>query len=372
LGPTEDALKYYNDALKIRRQLADADPKDTQKQSDLSVSFIKLGDVYVTLDPTEDALKYYDDALKINRQLADADPKDAQKQSDLSISCNKLGDVFVKLSRTEDGLKYYDGGLKISRQLAEADPNDALKQRDLSVSFNKLGDVYVRLGRIADALKYYDDGLKISRQLADADPRDAQKQRGLMVSFSNLGLARKENGEYETAIDEFQRGVVVLDKLIETKLLVESAGKDRAFLLQEIAYCWDAIVATGVWETLLKSEVNQLPSLLYIRASELAKRGRLKDVEQAAAKLREFKPASAATLYDAGRGYGLCATLAVKGKTKPTEEDLKLKQKYADLALACLKEAIAAGFKDYDLMKQDSDLAALRDLPEFQALFPKK
>jgi hypothetical protein len=42
------------------------------------------------------------------------------------------------------------------------------------------------------------------------------------------------------------------------------------------------------------------------------------------------------------------------------------------LALACLKEAIAAGFKDFDHMKQDSDLAVLRDPPEFQPLFPKK
>jgi hypothetical protein len=95
-------------------------------------------------------------------------------------------------------------------------------------------------------------------------------------------------------------------------------------------------------------------------------------VEQAATRLREWKPASPDTLYDSGCAYGLCALIVVKGKAKPSDDEVKLKRKYTDLALACLKEAIAAGYKDFDHMKKDSDLAALRDLPEFQALFPKK
>jgi tetratricopeptide (TPR) repeat protein len=193
-----------------------------------------------------------------------------------------------------------------------------------------------------------------------------------MISFSKLGRVRQELGEYEVAIEEFQRGVIVLDKLIEAKLLVESSGKEKAILQRYITFCQNAIVATGKWEALLKSDAKQLPALLSIRATELAKRGRLNDVEQTAARLRDYKPASGITLYNAGCGYGLCAALAVKGKTKPTEDDFKLKQKYTDLALACLKEAIAAGYKDFDHMKQDSDLAALRDLPEFQELFPKR
>jgi hypothetical protein len=40
-------------------------------------------------------------------------------------------------------------------------------------------------------------------------------------------------------------------------------------------------------------------------------------------------------------------------------------------SVACLKEAIAAGFHDFEQLKQDTDLAALRTLPELQNLFPK-
>jgi hypothetical protein len=42
-----------------------------------------------------------------------------------------------------------------------------------------------------------------------------------------------------------------------------------------------------------------------------------------------------------------------------------------DLALACLNEAIAAEYRDFDHIRQDTDLAPLHGLPEFEKLFPK-
>ena len=215
--------------------------------------------------------------------------------------------MYLTLGRTEDALKQYQDYLKISRQLATDDPKDAQKQRDLSISFNKLGDVYLTLGRTEDALKQYQDGLKISRQLATDDPKDAQKQRDLMLSSYKLGMVAKELGSYTAAIKRFHQGVAILDELIEARLQVESACAEKSILEREMNYCRRAPVATGDWEALLKSDAKQLPDLLGIRATEFAKRGRLADVEQAAAKLREWKPATGGTLYDSACAYGLCA-----------------------------------------------------------------
>jgi tetratricopeptide (TPR) repeat protein len=420
VGGAEEALKQYEDALRIRRKLLEDDPKDAEKQRDLALSFGKLGDLYMTLARAEEALKPYEEGLKISRKLAENDPKDSEKQRDLAVSLFRLGDVCVTVGRAEEALKLYEDGLRISRKRAEGDSNDAYKQRDLVLSLHRLGDVYVKLGRAAEALKPYEDGLKISRKLAaddpknahkhrdvslfydrlggvyesqgrteeamnqykeglkhsqrlaEDDPKDARKQRDVMVSFHRLGILQKELGAYEAAIEQFRLGIAVLDKLIEAKVLVEPVRKEKAGLERDVAYCQRAIIATGDWEALLKSETKQLPELLSLRATELAKHGLLGDVEQAATRLREWKPASPDTLYDSGCAYGLCALLVVKGKAKPSDDAVKAKRKYTDLALACLKEAIAAGYKDFDHMKKDSDLAALRNLPEFQAMFQKK
>ena len=61
----------------------------------------------------------------------------------------------------------------------------------------------------------------------------------------------------------------------------------------------------------------------------------------------------------------------VKDKSAPTPAEKAERQKFVDLALTCLKEAIAAGFHDFDHIRRDIDLAPLRGLPEFEKLLPK-
>ena len=47
------------------------------------------------------------------------------------------------------------------------------------------------------------------------------------------------------------------------------------------------------------------------------------------------------------------------------------KQQYITLALACLTDAVAAGFNDFDLIRTDKALTILRDLPAFKKLLPE-
>ncbi len=51
-----------------------------------------------------------------------------------------------------------------------------------------------------------------------------------------------------------------------------------------------------------------------------------------------------------------------------TVEQQTQRQDFIDLAIACLRESIAAGWTDFDHMQQDPDLAVLRDLREFEEL----
>jgi hypothetical protein len=48
------------------------------------------------------------------------------------------------------------------------------------------------------------------------------------------------------------------------------------------------------------------------------------------------------------------------------------RQQHIADSLATLREAIAAGWKDFDHIQKDPDLAPLRDLPEFKTLWPGK
>ena len=66
----------------------------------------------------------------------------------------------------------------------------------------------------------------------------------------------------------------------------------------------------------------------------------------------------------------VCATAIKPEKDELTAEQSAERQQHIADALATLREAIAAGWKDFAHMQKDPDLAALRDLPEFKALLP--
>jgi hypothetical protein len=50
------------------------------------------------------------------------------------------------------------------------------------------------------------------------------------------------------------------------------------------------------------------------------------------------------------------------------KDDAKRREQYADRAVALLRQAVAAGWKDAAHMKKDQDLAPLRDREDFQKL----
>ncbi len=140
-------------------------------------------------------------------------------------------------------------------------------------------------------------------------------------------------------------------------------------------------VATGDWEAMLQTAPDQLPGLLVTRMTQFAKFGQVTEVAQAGAKLRELAASAlngstheekGGMLYNAACAYGLCAGLVATGKPALSKAELAEQKSFRDLSLACLKAAIAAGWNDFDHMRNDTDLTPLHGLPEFEALFPKK
>ncbi len=67
-----------------------SDPGHAGWQRDLSVSYIKVGNVQVAQGDQSGALKSYRDSLAIRERLARSDPGNASWQRDLAVSHAKL------------------------------------------------------------------------------------------------------------------------------------------------------------------------------------------------------------------------------------------------------------------------------------------
>jgi hypothetical protein len=70
--PAIAPLKSFRDGLAIRDRLAKSDPGNGGWQRDLSVSYIKIGDVLMAQGNLPEALKSYRDGLVIRDRLAKA------------------------------------------------------------------------------------------------------------------------------------------------------------------------------------------------------------------------------------------------------------------------------------------------------------
>jgi hypothetical protein len=88
----------------------------------------------------------------------------------------------------------------------------------------------------------------------------------------------------------------------------------------------------------------------------------------AAAEYEGLKRADAEGLYYAACYRAICAAVFREDPKTPAADASRLAKEQADLAVAWLRKAVAAGFKDGEHMKKDTDLDALRENPEFKAL----
>jgi tetratricopeptide (TPR) repeat protein len=379
-GDPEQALRHYTRDLEISEALLNQNPESAQAARDVSVSLNKLGDFLTRRGQpgdAEQALRHYTRGLELADVLLKQNPESAQTARDVSVSLEKLGDFLVHRGQPGDAeraLRDYTRSLEILEGLLKRNPESARAARDVSVSLNGLGDFLAQRGQPGDAeqaLRDYTRSLEIREGLRERNPDSAQAARDVIASQRRLGELDATCQKFESAIVRFEAGIAVLNGMIAKRLSEGAAAREKGILEGRLNFCQSAVLATGDWKALIKADSKRLPALLSLRATELAKQGRLADVAQAGAKLRELEPKTSNNLYNAACAYSLCAALVAKDKAVPTNAEQAERKKWVDLSLACLKEAIAAGYKNFDHMKRDGDLAPLNGLAEFQNLFPK-
>jgi tetratricopeptide (TPR) repeat protein len=140
-GDLAGALKSYRDSLAIREKLSKQDPGNAGWQSDLSISYDRVGDVQNAQGDLAGALKSYRDSLAIREKLSKQDPGNAGWQSDLAWTYWQTGAVLEKVQpgSKEEGLAMVQKGHDILRQLKERTGLTVEQQKWLDESETDLG-----------------------------------------------------------------------------------------------------------------------------------------------------------------------------------------------------------------------------------------
>ena len=160
----------------------------------------------------------------------------------------------------------------------------------------------------------------------------------------------------------YRAGVAVLDRMIQNDQDVERSKRDQDTLERRARSADLALLATGELDIVLAQPADELPGLLYTRCAEFAKQRKLDEASQAADHLRDLKPATGTQKFLAASGYGLCAVHLAADDEPLSDEDAARRQAFLDQSLACLQEAVDAGYDDLDELREDDDLVLTRQL----------
>src|SRR4029077_15437461 len=88
----------------------------------------------------------------------------------------------------------------------------------------------------------------------------------------------------------------------------------------------------------------------------------------AAAESEARKPTDARQMYEAACNRAVCAAVIPLDPKTSAADAARLANEQADVAMAWLNKAVAAGYSDVAHMKQDKDLDALRGREDFKKL----
>jgi tetratricopeptide (TPR) repeat protein len=217
----------------------------------------------------------------------------------------------------------------LRRAVGIFDHSGGARRRYYATALANLGDLCLRQGRNAEAEKFYRDALPAARaRHGEASEEAAYVEEG-------LGAARLRQGDTGTEVEKLL--------LAAADVYEQSPGKKPSDLMQTL----DDLGA-------------------YYRAV-----GRPADAAAAARKRRQYRPDDPDQLFAAAGDLALCVPLVGRGKTQPTPEEQAEQMRYADEAMATLRQAVDKGFGDVKRVREANALAPLRGRADYADLLKR-
>jgi tetratricopeptide (TPR) repeat protein len=384
IGRHADALKLREETLALRRATLGPDHPDTlASMSNLAISYSVLG-------RHADALKLREETLALQKGKLGLDhPGTLKSMSNLAISYSDLGRHAEALKLREETLALQKGKLGLDH------PVTLTCMSNLAIS-------YSALGRHADALKLREETLALRRAKLGPDHPDT------LASMSNLANSYSDLDRHADALKlreatlALQKGKLGLDhpntltsmsnlansysdldrhadalKLAEETLTLRKAklGPDHPDTLGTMLGVAVNLVrldrsseAVPIIDECVRRATGKpvhpllIPWMMKLRLQHFQKTKDAAGCRQTAEMWEKLNRTDAGSFYNAASFRAITAALLA---ATAGADAARLADAEADRAMAWLKQAVVAGYRDGPHMLADADLTALRGRADF-------
>ena len=233
--------------------------------------------------------------------------------------------------------------------------SSAAIKRELANAHYQLGDLSLQQGQLNDAFEQYHKGT-----MAMDDLTEEQAQRELIAKYYHRGQAARAGGDYVTAVTDFNTVVTIVQTLKEKKILKGDISPSLRELTQQIKLTQNCELATGDWSRIEKLPGAERISLCYLRVVVFSNQNKFSAAAETLDLWTALMPTKAADLYLLACGYGLLST-ALTDTAKTDQERKTQRQQLLDAGLATLRNAIEAGYSDFERLAAEPDLSPIRE-----------
>ena len=200
------AEDFYLKVLKEYRKRAEANPYPWRK-SNVAAALNNLAILHDDLNRKDEAEKEYNEALEIRRELAETN-RDAYI-GDVALTLNNLGSLHDDLNRKDEAEKEYNEALEIRRELAKTNRDAYIGK--VAQTLNNLGLLHKNLSRYSEAEKEYKEALEIRRELAKTN-RDAYNG-DVASTLENIARLHKDLTRYDEARESAKEALGIYKEL---------------------------------------------------------------------------------------------------------------------------------------------------------------
>ena len=159
----------------------------------------QLGNLYSNIGDSDKALKYFEERLRLGKELHESNPQNVAFKNGLAIAYEKLGETHTSIGNLDKALKYFEQDLQLTKELHESNPQNVDFKNGLAIAYEKLGVTHTSIGNSDKALKYFEDETQLFEELHESNPQNIAFKNGLAISYSKLGhLNQHKKGDKKT------------------------------------------------------------------------------------------------------------------------------------------------------------------------------
>jgi serine/threonine protein kinase/Flp pilus assembly protein TadD len=370
LGKLEQAETAYRQSLDILEKLVAEHPTEWEYRQSLAYDLLRLGSLHEEQEALDKAEVAWRRALSIREKLAAEFPTLPHFRQQLADSHAILGILRARQQQHPESEAAFREALRISRKLADDFPTVPEYRHGLAARQDCLGNALSNQGKRKEAEAAYLLALDIKEKLVADFPNVQEYALGLGGAYCNFGILMYESGQPEAALGWYQKAIVRLEALlaVEPRLVTarEFLGNSHAMRANTLAALGRHEEAVRDWQRALELAVGSKKAAF--RRMMFRTKKDAASYLAAAAEYEVLKPTGAGAMYKAACCRAVCAAVIREDPKTPEADAPRLAKDQADLAMAWLHKAVAAGYKDVEHMKQDTDLDALREREDFKKL----